>query len=86
MFSPLCDRRNETQTEQDTKKNITSLHWVHTILFLSPIGELLFSSIIGMQTMVEIESSVKKTWKNLSGSVFGFHFFAQFSTNNPTLV
>ena len=63
MSSPLRDRRNEPQEEQDIKRDITSLHWIHTLLFLSPIGELLLSDVIGIQTMVKIESFVKQARK-----------------------
>jgi hypothetical protein len=55
--------------------------WVHTLLFLSHIRELLFSSIIGKQIMVKIESSVKQTWENLSGPVFRIHCITHMSTN-----
>jgi hypothetical protein len=61
MFSPLCEPQ-----KGNFKRNITSLHGVHKILFLSHVGELLLSSIGGIQTMVKIESSVKQTWENLS--------------------
>jgi hypothetical protein len=70
MFSLLCDRRNEPKRGHNIKINITSLHWVHSNLFLSHIGELLSSSIIGKQTIVNIKSYVKQTWENLLGPVF----------------
>jgi hypothetical protein len=75
MFSPLCDGGNESKKKQDIERNCTPLHWVHNILFLSHIGDLLLSSIIGIQTMVKIESSVKQTGQHLSGPVFynAFH-------------
>jgi hypothetical protein len=76
MFSPLCDRRNEPQKGHDIEINITSLRWLYTILFISHIGELLLPNIIGIQTMVKIESSVKQTWENLAGPVFRIHFIA----------
>jgi hypothetical protein len=63
MFSPLCDGGNEPQKNQDIERNFTPLHWVHTMLFLSHIRDLLLSSIIGILTMVKIESSVKKQGK-----------------------
>jgi hypothetical protein len=70
IFSRVCDSVNEPKKGQDIEINITPLHWVRTIFFISHMGRLLLSSIIGIQTMVEIESSVKKTWENLSGTVF----------------
>jgi hypothetical protein len=63
MFSPLCDGEYKPQKYQDIDINITPLHCVHTILFISHIGDLLLSSIIGIQTMVKIDSSVKKHGK-----------------------
>jgi hypothetical protein len=86
MFSPLCDRGNEPQKNQDIERDCTPLHWVHTILFLSVIGDLLLSSIIGIQTMVKIESSVKQAGQNLSGPVFKICFIASMSTDNTTCI
>ena len=84
MFSPLRDRGNEPQKKQDIERDCTPLHWVHTILFLYLIGDLLLSSIIGIQTMVKIESSVKQTGQNLSGPVLKICFIASMSTDNTT--
>jgi hypothetical protein len=77
MFSPLCDGGNEPQKKQ---------HWVHTSLFLSHIEDLLLSSIIGIQTMVKIESSVKQTGQNLLGPVFRIRLIAHMSTYNTTCI
>jgi hypothetical protein len=86
MFSPLCDGGNEPQKKRGHERKCTPLHWVHTILFLSHIGDLLLSSIIGIQTMVKIESSVKQKGQNLSGPVFRIRFIAHMSTDNTTCI
>jgi hypothetical protein len=76
---------NRKKTE-DVQRDCTPLHWVHTILFISLIGDLLLSSIIGIQTMVKIKSSVKQSGQNLSGPVFKICFIANMSTDNTTCI
>jgi hypothetical protein len=86
MFSPLRDWGNEPQKNKDVERDCTPLHWVHTILFFSLIGDLMLSSIIGIQTMVKIESSVKQTGETLSGPVFRICFIIGMSTDNTNCI
>jgi hypothetical protein len=86
MFPPLHDWGIEPQKTEDVKRDCTPLHWVHTILFFSLIGDLLLSSIIGIQTMVKIKSSVKQTGQNLLGPVFRICVIASMSTDNTNCI
>jgi hypothetical protein len=86
MLSPLHDWGIEPQKKEDVQRDCSPLHWVHTILFISLIGDLLLSSIIGIQTMVKIESSAKQPGQNLSGPVFKICFIASMSTDNRTCI